>query len=139
MASWPRWVHFGSIRRPHPPLGSAIWQLANVYLTRLHVRYDAAHFPEDLIFQETTDRSNFQGRYVLRHPYTGPITCAEGEAYRRSLGPRFETLQDSHIPTLVSEPKAFDTVDEAIKAAGHGLGAWWLIVAIPAAEPCSDP
>ena len=25
----------------------------NVFLTRLHVRYDAAHFPEDLVFQET--------------------------------------------------------------------------------------
>src|SRR5947207_2882984 len=28
---------------------------ANVFLTRLHVRYDAAHFPEDLVFQETGD------------------------------------------------------------------------------------
>src|SRR5262245_34903422 len=53
--------------------------------------------------------------------------------------PRSRILGDSHIPTLVSKPKAFDTVDEAIEAAGHGLGAWWLIVAIPAAEPCSDP
>ena len=25
----------------------------NVFLTRLHVRYDSAHFPEDLMFQET--------------------------------------------------------------------------------------
>src|SRR5207249_3987984 len=31
----------------------------NVFLTRLHVRYDAAHFPEDLTFQETGDRQNF--------------------------------------------------------------------------------
>ena len=43
----------------------------NVFLTRLHVRYDAAHFPEDLIFQETSDRANFQARYILRHPWTG--------------------------------------------------------------------
>jgi hypothetical protein len=61
-----------------------------VFLTRLHVRYDASHFPEDLMFQETADRSNFQGRYILRHPYTGPVACAAGEAYRRSLGARFE-------------------------------------------------
>src|SRR5262249_51619218 len=32
----------------------------DVFITRLHVRYDAAHFPEDLVFQETADRSNFQ-------------------------------------------------------------------------------
>ena len=44
---------------------------ADVFVTRLHLRYDAAHFPEDLVFQETADRTNFQGRYVLRHPWTG--------------------------------------------------------------------
>jgi hypothetical protein len=68
-----------------PPSGGA-----NVFITRLHVRYDAAHFPEDLMFQETSDRSNFQGRYILRHPYTGRAACAEGEAYRSLLGRRFE-------------------------------------------------
>src|SRR5262245_46375246 len=40
----------------------------DVFLSRLHVRYDAGHFPEDLVFQEPADRTNFQGRYVLRHP-----------------------------------------------------------------------
>jgi hypothetical protein len=54
------------------------------------VRYDAAHFPEDLVFQETADRSNFQGLYVLRHPYTGPAACPAGEEYRHSLVARFE-------------------------------------------------
>jgi len=63
---------------------------ADVFVTRLHVRYDQAHFPEDLVFHETGDRSNFQGRYVLRHAYTGPATCAAAEAYRRELGPRRE-------------------------------------------------
>jgi len=58
---------------------------ANVFLTRLHVRYDAAHFPEDLVFQETGDRSNFQGRYVLRHAYSGTATCSAANDYRRSL------------------------------------------------------
>ena len=43
----------------------------DVFITRLHVRYDAAHFPEDLVFQETADRTNFQGRYVLRHAWKG--------------------------------------------------------------------
>jgi hypothetical protein len=74
-----------------PVIGRPPLQGINVFLTRLHVRYDAAHFPEDLMFQETTDHSNFQGRYILRHPYTGPAACAEGEAYRHSLGARFET------------------------------------------------
>jgi len=65
-------------------------QGTNVFVTRLHVRYDGVHFPEDLMFQETADRSNFQGRYILRHPFAGPAACPAGEEYRRSLGLRFE-------------------------------------------------
>ena len=47
----------------------------NVFVTRLHVRYDREHFPEDLVFQETGDRQNFQGRYVIRHPWKGEASC----------------------------------------------------------------
>jgi len=60
----------------------------NVFLTRLHVRYDNAHFPEDLVFQETGDRSNFQGRYVLRHAWTGADSCSAAPAYRQTLRER---------------------------------------------------
>ncbi|HSB44575.1 MAG TPA: DUF2330 domain-containing protein [Nitrospira sp.] len=62
----------------------------NVFLTRLHVRYDAAHFPEDLIFQETSDRGNFQARYILRHPWTGSDECPTATAYRQQLRERYE-------------------------------------------------
>lgn len=58
------------------------------FLTRLHVRYDNAHFPEDLLLQETADRENFQARYVLRHPFTGNTDCANGEAYVKTLATR---------------------------------------------------
>jgi len=61
---------------------------ADVFLTRLHVRYDNEHFPEDLVFQETGDRTNFQGRYVLRHALTGTATCSAAADYRRSLAER---------------------------------------------------
>jgi len=62
----------------------------DVYVTRLHVRYDNAHFPEDLVFQETADRSNFQGRYVLRHEWNGEGTCEAAAQYRSSLPERRE-------------------------------------------------
>lgn len=61
-----------------------------VVLTRPHVRYDAEHFPEDLVFQETGDRSNYQVRYVLRHPFTGPASCPAGEHYKKSLVERHQ-------------------------------------------------
>ena len=50
-------------------------QARNVFVTRLHVSYDAEHFPEDLMFQETGDRQNYQGRYVIRHPWKGEASC----------------------------------------------------------------
>ena len=60
----------------------------NVFLSRLHVRYDSAHFPEDLVFQETADRATFQGRYVLRHAWTGNDSCAAAAGYREALRDR---------------------------------------------------
>ena len=72
------------LRRPPVGMGRGV----NVLLTRLHVRYDAEHFPEDLVFQETSDRSNFQARYVLQHAYTGTMDCSEADAYRRSVAER---------------------------------------------------
>ncbi len=62
----------------------------DVFVTRLHVSYDAEHFPEDLMFKETGDRTNFQGRYVLRHPYKGDAQCEAADAYRASLPERYE-------------------------------------------------
>ncbi|HEY6508131.1 MAG TPA: DUF2330 domain-containing protein, partial [Vicinamibacterales bacterium] len=70
----------------------------DVFVTRLHVRYDRAHFPEDLVFQETGDRTNFQGRYVMRQPWTGPATCPAAEVYRRELRER----QEREAQTLAS-------------------------------------
>jgi len=60
----------------------------SVYVTRLHVRYDAEHFPEDLVFQETADRGNFQGRYVLRHPWKGSVECPAGRTYFEETLPK---------------------------------------------------
>ncbi len=65
-------------------------QARNAFVTRLHVRYDAETFPEDLMLQETGDRENFQGRYVLNHPWTGSADCPAARDYRAGLPQRFE-------------------------------------------------
>lgn len=64
-------------------------QPQNVFVTRLHVSYDSEHFPEDLVFQETGDRQNFQGRYIIRHPFKGQISC-NAEAYQAATRERQE-------------------------------------------------
>src|SRR5262245_41547263 len=68
------------------------------FVTRLHVRYDARHFPEDLMFKVTQDSSNFQGRYVIRHPWTGQISCPAGQEYLKQLTQR----QEREAQTLAS-------------------------------------
>jgi hypothetical protein len=87
---------------PQPPMGRPmispqIFPMpqrgpVQVILTRLHVRYSAATFPEDLIFQQTQDQENFQARYVIRHPWTGsPDACAAAPGYFTELRRRQET------------------------------------------------
>jgi hypothetical protein len=61
----------------------------NVFVTRLHVRYDSEHFPEDLVFQETGDRQNYQGRYVIRRPFKGETSC-DISAYQNEVRDRQE-------------------------------------------------
>lgn len=60
------------------------------YLTRLHVRYDWAHFPEDLAFQETPDQTAWQAIYTIRHPFEGDTSCSAGQTYRKELQARRE-------------------------------------------------
>ncbi len=68
-------------------------------LTRLHARYTKDTLGEDLVFRAAepiaggreqmsadgklehgatkASMNNFQGRYAIRHPWTGPITCQD--------------------------------------------------------------
>lgn len=79
---------------PRPPRPRA----QNVYVTRLHVRYDKDTFPEDLKFHQTGDRSNFQGRYILRHPYKGEMRCDAALDYKKQVNTRI----DKEIKTLAN-------------------------------------
>ncbi len=71
------------IRRPPNPNN-------NVFITRIHVRYTRDKFPEDLMFQETSNQQQFQGRYILRHPFKGDASCEAGQQYRRGLVTRLD-------------------------------------------------
>jgi hypothetical protein len=69
------WLHGKGSDRPEE---------GQAFITRLHLRYDRDHFPEDLVFQETGDRENFQGRYILRHPWKGEPKCEAAKAYLKA-------------------------------------------------------
>ncbi len=100
---------------------------ADVFVTRLHVSYDAAHFPEDLMFKETGDRENFQGRYVLRHPYKGDAKCEAADEYRAGLPKRFEAEAQT-LATLTGWD--VDDIRTRMKGAGQAFDPlkkdkWW--------------
>jgi hypothetical protein len=86
------WMDDPSQSQPQPRSGrfAPPWISNNVFITRLHVRYTRDKFPEDLVFHETSNQQNFQGRYVLTHPYKGEMSCSTGKQYQRSLPARFE-------------------------------------------------
>lgn len=65
-------------------------QAHNFFLTRLHLRYGAAHFSEDLLFQESSGRNNFHARYIVRYPWTGMDDCTAATVYRQQLRDRYE-------------------------------------------------
>ena len=68
-----------------PPGGGTV----EVFVTRLHARYTAESFPADIRLQETADKTNFQGRYVMRHPWRGDANCKQAGKYYQSLPQRF--------------------------------------------------
>jgi hypothetical protein len=90
----------------------------SAYVTRLHVRYDAQSFPEDLALVETGDRTNFQGRYILRYPWQGKASCPAGEKYRASLPGRFRE-EAQNLARLTGWPQS--QIESRMEAAGQSL------------------
>ncbi len=107
-------------------------------LTRMHLRYDKTSLGDDLVFRaapaimggrevrpelgvlergaRATETNNFQARYAIRHPWTGPVACKEP---RRGVwgGPPEGTPRPTPVPAqkLAFAPRG---------AAGAGLGAF---------------
>ena len=90
------WIDDRGLNAPQPRI-RPVPQAQDVFVTRLHVRYDREHFPEDLVFQETGDRSNFQGRYVVRHPWQSEVSC-DASSYYASVNER----QDAEAQALAN-------------------------------------
>ncbi len=53
----------------------------DVYVTRLHAQYSKGQMSKDIAFRETRNRDNFQGRYVLNHPFDGNVSCEKAKGY----------------------------------------------------------
>jgi hypothetical protein len=75
---------------PNPIFRGRRLSQGNTFITRIHVRYTRDKFPEDLMFQETGNQENFQGRYVMNHAFKGNLSCEAGKKYQQALRPRLE-------------------------------------------------
>lgn len=115
------WLNDGNDNLPEPMPRSGIIgpQPVDAFVTRLHVRYDGQSFPEDLNFQVTGDRENYQGRYVLRHPWRGDYgQCEAAGEYAETLVDRWDTEAKN-----LSKLTGWDTDDIKLKMAEDGYSA----------------
>ncbi|MCM0591491.1 MAG: DUF2330 domain-containing protein [Gloeotrichia echinulata IR180] len=96
---------------------------SNVFITRLHVRYTRNKFPEDPMFQTTSNRESFQGRYILQHPFRGEIKCEAGKQYKRSLSQRFE--QEAQTLAKLTNWNIQDIRQKMNLTVGHLTNSWW--------------
>lgn len=60
----------------------------DVYVTRYHAQYSKGQMQKDLVFRETGNKQNFQGRYVMNHPFEGSLNCDAGRQYVRETKKR---------------------------------------------------
>ena len=72
---------------------------SDAFVTRLHVRYDATSFPEDIVFMETKDRSNFQGATCSVIPGRASRAAMRRRAIATELPARF-ALEAKNLENL---------------------------------------
>jgi hypothetical protein len=116
-------------------------------LTRLHTRYSAETLSEDLIFREAkpvtggranwngtngdegpqiTDGgiNNFQGRYIIRHYWEGPVACKE-PVYNQWGGPPgnpFGKAEPTAAKGLATAPRGTVSLNKEVRSPVPLLG-----------------
>lgn len=79
---------------------AGVWWANNpgerIFFTRMHVRYEKAKFPADLVFQITPNSEHYQARYVLTNPASGDFDCEEGQNYIAQLSSKRKLETDEY-------------------------------------------
>ena len=96
---------------------------SSVFISRLHIRYTRDKFPEDPMFQDTSNRESFQGRYILQHPFLGEVNCPAGREYKQSLPKRFE--QEAQTLAKLTNWNIQDIRRKLKLTVGDVTTSWW--------------
>jgi hypothetical protein len=114
-------------------------------LTRLHARYDAASLSEDILFEPakpvTGGRSqgegqslekpgevqpapvnNFQGRYIIRHYWTGPVKCKDPRYGRWGGPPGGGTAPAEAATSIAAAPRGEVKLADVVRSKVPALG-----------------
>ena len=75
------------------------------------------------MFQATSDRTNYQGRYVMRHPWTGDENCPEADRYREQLYER-QKKEAQNLASLTGW-SLNDIHQRMDLGSGPTGGSWW--------------
>ena len=70
-------------------------------LTRLHIRYTPESLSEDLMFNQTADRQNWQARYVLQQPFAGSVSACSAKVGKADC----TAMCKQRIQDFVREPQ----------------------------------
>jgi hypothetical protein len=74
------------------------------FLTRLHFKYDAERFVDDLVLNETGDQGAHALSWRIRHPWRGsPDRCPQAKTYLQGLVTRFDA-ESSALASLTGWP-----------------------------------
>lgn len=99
--------------------------IGDLFVTRLHVRYNRKNYPQDLTFTETPNMENFQGRYVIRHAAGTNFTCSEAKGYYAKVATRRQKELDELASLTgwdITGHKSY--VEEYAKLSSKTSGSW---------------
>jgi hypothetical protein len=126
-------------------IGGFYGNFSSWVLTRLHTRYDKATLSEDLIFREASpvvggrsqwdgtamelpgevkpdSTNNFQGRYIIRHYWTGPVSCSNPRWGQWGGPPGGGAKQTQAATDLANAPRGQIALKKVVRSALPQLG-----------------
>jgi hypothetical protein len=129
------------------PMGGYYGGGSNVVLTRLHTRYDKATLTEDLVFRgadpvvggrefvtgdqgqiekgaRPDSQNNFQARYVIRHRWTGAVTCDNPRRGIWGGPPGGGEPQPAAATGLASAPRGSVSLVKSVRSGLDDVESW---------------